>query len=1118
MRFSILGPLAVYSADGAALPIGGARLRRLLVLLLLAPGRTVGSERLVRGIWGEESVPENAGNALQALASRLRRALGDGAPLHGDPTGYRLQVDPASVDLHRFDDLARRGRAARGNGDPVRAEELLGEALALWRGPALPELDESGVAGDTVLRLAASRHSVLLERLRLHLDLGRCDEALPEIEALAARDPRDERPAELLVRALSAASRQAEALAAYDRLRRRLAEDLGIDPSPHMQRLQVRLLRGELHGEGPDAATAQPAPAEPEPAASAPAEPATVQQSGADEPEPRPVKRLPHVLTSFVAREDEVGQVGALLAGERLVTLIGPGGAGKTRLSIEAGSRFVEAPTAPAEGGVWFVELAPLRDGADIPHALLSALGLSEPSGIPLSSGAPPSTGDVFDRVLDYLGERDALLILDNCEHLVAEAAQAAERLLARCPRLRLLATSREPLGIAGERLLAVPSLALPPETTAPGEAGDYAAVRLFAERARAVDPGFTVGEDNVEHVVRICRELDGMPLALELAAARVRAMPVAHLAARLSDRFRLLTNGNRFALPQHQTLQAVVDWSWELLDSDERTLLHRLSVFAGGATLDAVEHVWSPGEGGRDVWSVLFALVDKSLVSADVADDGGEPRYRMLETVRAYGAQRLAESGEEPAVRRAHADYTLGLWSRADPHLRRPEQLGWLELLRLEHDNLTAALRWTIDAGDLACAFDLLHASCWYWQMGNSWSDLVRWCGELLRASGERPPEGRTVAYAYCLAIRSAGADITDQEISAKGMLRAEELLAESGARAEDHPALLQPTLLLGMVGHDRCERIARLDRTAADHADPWMRAAARLFGGLLALHTGSGAEGRGRVFEALDAFRAIGDRWGTTHALTVASGVCHLTDIDREQELLEEGDALAEEIGLNAMRAQFAARRAMTLAEAGRIDAARSAIQQARALTADSDTRLICRVGEAEVAYAGGDPAGAYDIALSLAPEITGMNDVARRQVEPTWLALRSRAAMALGDRRGALADAAAAWTMITPQTAGPACAEVLERLAEVLYGEWPERAAVLLGRAESVRGLANEAGPAVVRVRAHARDALGADGFDRAYAFGAEREPAEVEAWLGSWLSRRGGTRAEDARPAG
>ncbi|GAA1779670.1 BTAD domain-containing putative transcriptional regulator [Streptomonospora arabica] len=1102
MRFCILGPLAVYSADGAALPIGGARLRRLLVLLLLTPGRTVGSERLVRGVWGDEPAPENSGNALQALASRLRRALGDTAPLRGDPAGYRLDVDPACVDLHRFDELARRGRAARAEGDPQGAEALLGEALALWRGPALSDLSGAGGADDVAVRLAESHRSVSLERLTLLLEIGRHDDALPDIEELAAREPHDERPVELLVRALSAAGRQADALAAYDRLRHALAGDLGIDPSPHMQRLQVRLLRGELN-----AGDSAPARAErPEPP------PASREQS--PPPAPRPVKRLPHTLTSFVAREDEVDQVGALLVGERLVTLIGPGGAGKTRLSIEAGSRFVEErPDSPA-GGVWFVELAPLRDGADIPHALVSALGLYENSAVSLS-GAPTGTGDLLDRVVDFVDERELLLILDNCEHLVAETAEAAEHLLARCARLRLLATSREPLGIAGERLLAVPSLALPPETTPAADAGDYASVRLFAERARAADPAFAVDAGNAEHVVRICRELDGMPLALELAAARLRAMPPAHLAARLSDRFRLLTNGNRFALPQHQTLQAVVDWSWELLDGAERTLLRRLSVFAGGASLEAVEHVCSHGLGDdRDVWSVLFALVDKSLVTAEVGEGGeGQPRYRMLETVRAYGAQRLAESGEEPAVRRAHADYTLALWARADPYLRRTEQLLWLAQLRVEHDNLTAALRWAIDVGDLSRALDLLLASCWYWQMGNAWSDLVRWCGELLRAAGEHPPEGRTVAYAHCLAIHSLGADFAGPETSTKGLLRAEQILVELGDPPENHPGLLLVLMLLGMLGYDREERIARLSATAADHPDPWMRTGAQLFGGLLCLHDGRGREGRDRVRTALERFRAIGDRWGTAHALTVAAGLYHLTDLDREMELLSEGDELAAEIGLKGLRAQFKIRQALCMAGRGRIESARRELAATRPLADESDTRMFCRMGEAEVDHAAGAPAAAYEKALSLTGEIAAMNPVVRGQVEPAWLALRSRTAMALGDRPAALADAAAAWQAIAPHTAGMPCADILEQLAEVLVAEWPERAAVALGRARSVRGLPNEAAPAIARVRAQARRRLGEAGFERAFASGADADPAAVTAWIDGWLGEGGG-----GRPAG
>ncbi|GAB3452583.1 BTAD domain-containing putative transcriptional regulator [Streptomonospora sediminis] len=1090
MRFSILGPLAVHSADGAVLPIGGTRLRRLLVLLLLTPSRTVGSTRLIRGIWADEPEPDSAGNALQALASRLRRALGDSVPLHGDSTGYRLEADPGSVDMHRFEQLVRDGRGARDRGRPADAEALLGQALELWRGPALADLAGPGGAGDVAARLAESYRSVQLERLSLGLDLGGGADVLPDIEALAAREPRDERPVELLIRALSASGRQAEALAAYDRLRRGLAEDLGIDPSDHLQQLHLQVLRGELQAEPPR--PAQP----PEPAR--PPDPAAP---------PRPVKRLPHTLTSFIAREDEVDRAGALLAAERLVTLIGPGGAGKTRLSIEAGSRFVEEHPGLAEGGAWFVELGPLRAGADIPHALLSALNLGETTGMSLSSGAPANTGNIFDRIIEFLGDHNILIILDNCEHLVAETAQAAERLLAQCPRLRLLATSREPLGIAGERLLGVPSLALPPEGTTAEDAEGHASVRLFAERARAVVPAFTVAEHNVEHVVRICRELDGMPLALELAAARLRAIPVAHLASRLFDRFRLLTNGNRFALPQHQTLQAVVDWSWELLDDPEQALLRRLSVFAGGATLDAVEHVCSAAfdDTGRDIWAVLFALVDKSLVTVDVAeDDDTEPRYRMLETVRAYGAQRLAESGEEPAARRAHAGYTLRLWSSADPHLRRSEQLAWLATLRREHDNLTAALRWAVDERDVELALDLMYVSSWYWQMANSWSDLVRWCGEILRETGGRPPPGRTVAYCHCLAIHALGDDSARRGTSAKELLRAEELLAESGLAPEEYPGLILTVMLLGVLGHTPEERIGRLDRVAEDSDDPWMRAAAQLFGGMLGAHSGRGAEGRVRVLAALERFRAIGDRWGTAHAMTVAAGLYHLSDLGIELELLTEGGRLAEEIGLSGLRATFKARAAVNLSANGNIERSRRELAEARALAADSGTKVFCRVAEADVERAAGNHAAAHDAAVAIATEIHAMTGVMRTQLEPFWLALCSRTAMAVGDRAAALGSAAAAWRMLTPEIGGMPGADVFEQLAEVLYTDWPERAAMLLGCAEAVRGLANTADPAVARIRAHGRENLGEARFERAFAAGAETGRAEVGRWVDAWLA--------------
>nr|WP_218902085.1 BTAD domain-containing putative transcriptional regulator [Streptomonospora nanhaiensis] len=1071
------------------MPIGGTRLRRLLVLLLLSPGRTVRSERLVHGIWADEPEPVSAGNALQALASRLRRALGSAAPLHGDPTGYRLDIDPRSVDLVRFEELADKGRRARTEGDPATAAAHLAEALGLWRGPALADLGGGGGADDVAVRLAEARRGVELDLLTLRLDLDGAEAVLPDIEAAAAREPHAERPVELLMRALAAAGRQADALAAYDRLRRALADDLGIDPSAELQRLHVRLLRGELTAPSPPRPRRETPPPAPPPRAA-------------------PVKRLPHHLTSFIAREDELTRVGELLAAERLVTLIGPGGAGKTRLSIEAGARFVEEH-ADLAAGVWFVELAPLREGADIPHALLSALGLGDSAAMAVSS-TTAHVPAILDRVVDFIGGRDILVVIDNCEHLVAETAQVAERLLAACPGLRILATSREPLGIAGERLLGVPSLELPPEDTPAERAGDYASVRLFAERARAVLPGFTVDSGNAEHVVRVCRELDGLPLALELAAARLRAMPLAHLAARLCDRFRILTNGSRFALPQHQTLQAVVDWSWELLDDTERTLLRRLSVFAGGATLDAVERVCALDD-GPDVWSVLFALVDKSLVIADVPDDPDtEPRYRMLETVRAYGAQRLAESGEEPAVRRALAHHVRDLFREADPHLRGPDQLAWLARLRQEHDNLTSALRWAVAERDTDLALDLVAGSSWYWQMVNTWTDLVRWCGDILDLIGDRVPPGRAAAYAQCLTVSVIGAMPAMVEPAAKSLLRAEEILEEAGDTPWNHPSLFSLPLLLGMLGYDTAGRLDRLDRVVQTHPDPWTRAAARLFGGLLASHHGRGAQGREWVMDGLARYRAIGDRWGIAHALTCAADVARYSDPQRELELLTEGGRLVDELRLTSLAAVFHVRRAVLMAARGAIADARRELDAARGAVPDPETRVFLRVGEADVARLAGDPLGADEILNDLTAAVEAMNEVMRTQVEALVLVRRARTAMALGRTAEARVRVAAAWDALHPFIGEMHAAEVLEALAEVLAATAPERAAVVLGYAEAVRGLPNDADPEVARCRRQVRDLLGPDGFDRAYdeGRGADRArmAARVAAWLEEWRPAR------------
>ena len=429
-------------------------------------------------------------------------------------------------------------------------------------------------------------------------------------------------------------------------------------------------------------------------------------------------------ITSFVGRDDDLARITAALHDARLVTLTGPGGAGKTRLAGEAASRLLDR----MPDGVWMVELGSVAAPVDLPQALLSLFGAREIGLLaPLGASAVPP----MERLEEAIGGKRLLLVLDNCEHLIAAVAALVDRLLARCPELRVLATSREPLGLPGEVLHPVGPLAMPAQDVSATEALRYPAVRLFADRGAAARHGFVVDRATVAPVLRICRALDGVPLAIELAAARLRALTVEQIAGRLDDRFRLLGDGSRRALARHQTLRAVIDWSWDLLGDDERVLLRRLAVFAGGATLQAVEQVCAaPGLGGpapEEVLYLLATLVDKSLlVAAEDAD--GEVRYRMLETVRAYGEERRRKAGEDQALRRGHAGYFLVLAQRADPWLRRGDQLAWIARLAAERDNLHAALRWAVEAGDAALALRLVGALAWYWYLRSARAEATWW------------------------------------------------------------------------------------------------------------------------------------------------------------------------------------------------------------------------------------------------------------------------------------------------------------------------------------------------------------------------------------------------------
>ncbi|MEC4570080.1 BTAD domain-containing putative transcriptional regulator [Streptomyces virginiae] len=711
MRYLILGVTEARDETGAPLPIGGARLRALLAALALRAGHPASVAELADDVWGDDP-PQDAPAALQALVARLRRALGGRDTVHAAPTGgYRLAAARDDVDLHRFSRLAAQGDRELA-ADPATAARTLRTALSLWRGPALADLAEPARTAHAAAP-EARRSAVLRRRIEADLRGGATApaELLPEIEALVHESPYDEPLRAQQLRALRAAGRPADALAAYERTRRALADGLGTDPGPELTALHAELLRARP----PQARTPQAPPGEP--------------TADAVHPPEAPRGNLRPRLNSFVGREPELASLHGDLTRLRLITLTGPGGSGKTRLAEHA------AAAHPEPG--WLVELARLDHPAAVPGAVLSALGLRENSLVARETPAPTAATDPTSRLVEHCAHRSLLLVLDNCEHVVEAAAELTERLLTHCPGVRVLATSREPLGIPGETVRPVEPL--PPDP----------AHRLFADRGAAARAGFTVDEDPAA-VAEICARLDGLPLAIELAAARLRLLTPRQIADRLDDRFRLLTSGARTVLPRQQTLRAVVDWSWDLLDEAERTVLRRLSVFAGGCDLAAAEAVCADpsGDADQDVADTLGSLVDKSLVLAEPYEARGM-RYRMLETIHEYAAERAAaHPADARATARRHAAHYLAFAEQAEPLIRSAAQLPWIRLVETELDNLRTALHTTtVDHVDVESAQRLAFALGWFWWLRNYRGEGAEWTARILALTPAHPPEG-TPAY----------------------------------------------------------------------------------------------------------------------------------------------------------------------------------------------------------------------------------------------------------------------------------------------------------------------------------------------------------------------------------
>ncbi|MGC5009612.1 BTAD domain-containing putative transcriptional regulator [Streptosporangium sp. DT93] len=1135
MRFGVLGPLAVWTADGTPVTVPGVKVRTLLAVLLVHEGRPVPADRLIDDLWGE-SPPGNPAGALSAKVSQLRRVLEDAEPgaretVVSPPPGYVLRAGADAVDAHRFRSLADEADKAGRAGDPRSRAALLTGALALWRGPALADFADEPFARSVITLLNERWLTACEDLAETRLVLGEHHGVVAELGELVGRYPLRERLRAAYMTALYRSGRQSEALDGYEELRAHLADELGLDPGADLVALHRAILVRD-------------------PALDPPAAPR--------DPMAGPATNLPAPLGPLIGRDEATAGIGDLLRTDRLVTLTGPGGVGKTRLAVEvARLRAGDFPD-----GVWLVELAALgrpgsgdaagpKDGVDSTAGeVMRVLGVRDTAS---AGGTPP------DHLAGALRPRRLLLVLDNCEHLVDPVAELVEVLLRAAPGLRVLATSQEPLALTGEVVWNVPPLETPAAATDPASLERLGSVRLFVARARAADRGFTLDAATAPAVATLCRRLDGIPLALELAATRVRSLGVTGLAERLDDRFRLLATGHRGAPPRQRTLQAMIDWSWDLLGDPERLVLRRLAVHADGCSLDGAEAVCGADDlPEADVADPLARLVDRSLVTVVHGADG--PRYRLLESVSAYCLLRLREAGETARLRERHRRHYTALAEHAAPRLYGHDQQRWLRRLDAENANLQVALDGAVAAGDAEQALRLVNALAWYWFLRGRTGEAERSLAAAL-AVPALPPGTPTVSPGTPTA--PAGAPSVPAGAPSVPAGETPVALGKTSARPDatsaDTPAgraaALRPRVLVWQAGiallRGRTTDRAAAMRLYEDVGDPAERARAQWFLAFCGMGAGDLALCEDLLDRALTAFDALGDRWGTAATLVARAQYAHVRgdlaalerdsergaelfdelgdrwgrlqatewlgglaemtgDHERAERLQDEGLRMAEELELWPEVAGRLAWLGWIALQRGDHARARTCGERAARLAAEQCHRSTQIFAETVLGYAARKE-GRFDAAtthlrtvLAWTPRRDDGTDHAMH--EPMILAELGFVAEQLGDAEAARALHLEGLTVARGLDASRDVTRALEGLAGALsLAGSHDRAARLLGAAAAARrSTAMPPAPAeqddVDRITDRVRDALGEDGLAAGLERGGGLAPGEIESLAG------------------